>query len=207
MNVGNDILINNPFSLFNKMSSKKLCALLFSAVLLMIIPSSADGAFTYESCMPQNAKTKMMKNSDDTGRIYCVTLETAEKLKERGWGTANEKYYFVWVLIQSHVPGHETDNYADYKEVFIDDRTKEWIKQCEKFEVEKLENWKQYDKGEIEMKDLNITQVSCILDFYDNYVMMLSTGRSIYSISDELHPHDWNFSYYKIINGTKIFEY
>ena len=92
------------------MSSKKLCVLFFSAVLLMIIPSSADGAFTYESCMPENGKTKMMKNNDESRRIYCVTLETAEKLKERGWGTFDHEYFFAKLHIFG---GHPFRGYDD----------------------------------------------------------------------------------------------
>ena len=63
----------------------------------MMVPASADGAFTYGTCIPENGKMLMKKlvlkkhphktymgfNNDKT---YCVTLETSEKLEERGWG-------------------------------------------------------------------------------------------------------------------------
>ena len=74
-----------------------ITTIFFGVVLLIMVPVSADGAFTYESCMPENDKTKMMKNNNDSERIYCVSLETAEKLEDRGWGTFDHKYFFCQV--------------------------------------------------------------------------------------------------------------
>ena len=84
------------------MSSKKLCVLLFSVVLLMVVPVSADGAFNPYSCVEKNGKAKMIKNSDDDKKIYCVSLKTAEVLEDRGWGInfGDSRYFLEGISYQ-----------------------------------------------------------------------------------------------------------
>ena len=87
------------------MSSKKLCVLLFSVVLLMVVPVSADGAFNPYSCMEKYGKAKMIKNSDENKKIYCVSLKTAEVLEDRGWGInfGDSRYFLEGFHIRRHV--------------------------------------------------------------------------------------------------------
>ena len=51
----------------------------------MMVPSSTDG-FTNESCVAENGKAKMIKNSNENKKLYCVSLKTAKILEDRGWG-------------------------------------------------------------------------------------------------------------------------
>ncbi len=138
--------------------SKVTIALFFSILLLMIVPGNVYGDFTYESCMPEFGKTKMMKNNDDTGRIYCVSVSTAEKLEERGWGTLNHNYFFV--KLQIHGGNTPFRNFDDV--IFLVDYKKQ------KDIFDKYEKDCQIQEQEMFKSSKN--KIDCFVTFYNNTV-------------------------------------
>ena len=60
----------------------------------MTVPRNMYGDFTYESCMPEFSKIKMMKNNDGSGRRYWISIPTTEKLEEIGMMAWSESLVF-----------------------------------------------------------------------------------------------------------------
>ena len=76
----------------------KIFSSIFFCSLLLCIPINVDAKFTYESCRPGSDKTKMIKNNSDGSRIYCVSIETAKILEQRGWGTSDYNYFHTKIV-------------------------------------------------------------------------------------------------------------
>lgn len=118
------------------MNIKIFSSMFFYSLLLLYIPANVYAEFTYDSCMPEYGKTKMIKNNSDGSRIYCVSIETAKILEQRGWGTSDYNYFHTIVLRYeavgglSRLAGGEYSIDENYSDAFIEimDSCHDWIK-------------------------------------------------------------------------------
>ena len=166
------------FLFFNKISSKKLCVLFFSVVLLMVVPVSVDGAFTNNSCMKENGKAKMIKNSNENKKIYCVSLKTAEILEDRGWGiNLGDNDYFLYGVSFRELQGPNGSSSTGNSgpEIKIIDFENE---------KEKFYEWEQGCKVSVfseKRDDGSIFEFVCELRYYnDTWVRMISENSEYY---------------------------
>ena len=102
-----------------------LFVIFFSSMLFLSINSvnAANDRLDWNDCSwSDDERTPLKKIGSD--RLYCVTTETAKKLKERGWGTWSYGYFAHIEYVRQcggllrlsyiYVPTEETDDYFDW---------------------------------------------------------------------------------------------
>ena len=115
----------------------KIFSSIFFCSLLLCIPINVDAKFTYESCRSVYDKIKMIKNNSDGSRIYCVSIETAKILEQRGWGTSDHNYFHTEIergdsnkggIDRAYWEYSIDENYSDAF-MYIMDSCPDWVKQ------------------------------------------------------------------------------